>query len=338
MGEIGSYYAQVGVRGVSTVQGAFGKVKQGLTGMASAALAPINRLGSSLMRLVNPLTAVASAAGGAFAAFKLAGLASDAEEIGGKFAVVFRNTSDQARRTAEDLKRYMGASTSEVTASLAGLGDLFKPLGFAEDEALQLSATMTRLAADLASFNNISIDEALQRLQGTLIGSHENALKFGVVINENTLKAKMAELGTDKLTGAAFEQAKVFARLRLLMDGTKDAQGDLGRTSDSYANTMKRMRSTLKELGETLGSFLLPIFKGVGNIISAVAEKANQLVSGEMPELQSALTTVRDVLDGIAAAIRGSSFSGWSTQLSGAFKDAADILIHAIDQCRIHRI
>ena len=29
------------------------------------------------------------------------------------------------------------------------------------------------------------MDEALRRLQGTLIGSHENALAFGVVINEN---------------------------------------------------------------------------------------------------------------------------------------------------------
>lgn len=327
MSEIGNYYAQIGVRGLQSVEGAFGRVKKGLTGMASAAVAPINRLGNSLMRLVNPLTLVASAAGGAFAAFKFAQLASDAEEIGSKFDVVFRGVRGEAQKTAADLKRYMGASTSEVKQSLANLGDLFKPLGFAEDEALKLSATMTRLAADLSSFSNIGIDEALQRLQGTLIGSHENALKFGVVINENTLKAKMAELGTDKLTGAAFEQAKVYARLRLLMEGTSDAQGDLGRTSNSYANTMRRMHSTLKELGETLGKVLLPIFKGVGNIISAVAEKANHLVAGELPELQGILTTVQDVLNGIADAIRGTGFSGWSAQLSDAFTDAADILM-----------
>jgi len=170
----------------------------------------------------------------------------------------------------------------------------------------------------------------LQRLQATLIGNHENAIKFGVIINENTLKAKMAELGTDKLTGAAKEQAKVFARLTLLMEGTKDAQGDLGRTSDSFANSMKRMWSMLKELGETIGTAIMPIFQGLGNIISALAEKANEFVGGQLPKLNEALSTVKAILDGIADGIRGSSFDGWSKQLSDAFKNASDILMATI--------
>ena len=81
---------------------------------------------------------------------------------------------------------------------------------------------MTQLATDLGSFN-MPMDEALQRLQGTLIGSHENALAFG----DHQRKHAWAELTRmrDKLTGAELKQASQ-ARINLLIAGTTDAQGD----------------------------------------------------------------------------------------------------------------
>jgi len=302
----------------------------GIRGIASKLGSVFTNLGRTMLKAFNPLTLALGALAGGVGVRSLLKLASDAEEVGSMFSVVFSNMSGEAEQTAADLKKYLGASTTEVKAALANLGDTFKPLGFAEEEALKLSATMTRLAGDLASFKNMSFDEALQRLQATLIGNHENALKFGVIINENTLKAKMAELGTDKLTGSAKEQAKVFARLTLLMEGTTDAQGDLGRTSDSFANSTKRMWSMLKELGETIGTAIMPIFQGLGNIISALSEKANEFIGGQLPRLNEALSTVKAILDGIADGIRGSSFDGWSSQLSSAFKDASDILMATI--------
>ena len=302
----------------------------GIRGVATKLGSVFRNLGRTMLRAFSPLKLALAALIGGMGVRSLLKLASDAEEVGSMFNVVFSNMSGEAEQTAADLKKYLGASTTEVKSALANLGDTFKPLGFAEAEALKLSATMTRLAGDLASFKNMSFDEALQRLQATLIGNHENAIKFGVIINENTLKAKMAELGTDKLTGAAKEQAKVFARLTLLMEGTRDAQGDLGRTSDSFANSMKRMWSMLKELGETIGTAIMPIFQGLGNIISALAEKANEFVGGQLPKLNEALSTVKAILDGIADGIRGSSFDGWSKQLSDAFKNASDILMATI--------
>lgn len=189
---------------------------------------------------------------------KLVSLGSDAEEMLGKFNVVFAQTGGQVTEQLEAFGEAVGRSKFELMEMAATFGDTFKPMGFAEQEAADLSVTMTELAADLGSFNNMEMDEALRRLQGTLIGSHENALDFGVIINENTLKAELAAQGWDNLTGAQLEQAKVQARINLLMAGTTDAQGNAALTAGSWANQIRGLQATLTDIGTELGMELLP--------------------------------------------------------------------------------
>jgi len=185
-------------------------------------------------------------------------LASDVEEMQAKFDIVFKTVGEEVTAELDKFGDAAGRSKFELMGMAATLGDTLKPMGFTEEAAGNMSVELTKLAADLGSFNNMEMDEALQRLQGTLIGSHENALAFGVIINENTLKAELAANGWDTLTGAQLEQAKVQARVNLLMAGTTDAQGDAIRTADSYANKQRALAAVTEELQVTLGTMLLP--------------------------------------------------------------------------------
>ena len=208
------------------------------------------------------------AAAVAAAGFAVAGLAkvvqlgSDASEEMSKFGVVFGGVTggaEVAQQTFESLADTLGRNKFELAAAGSAFGDLFQPLGFAADEALGLSEVMTGLAVDLSSFNNMPMDEALTRLQGTLVGSHENALAFGVVINESVLKQELAAMGADNLTGSLLEQAKVQARINLLMAGTTAAQGDAIRTSEGFANQIRSMTDAFVEAGTELGTKVVPI-------------------------------------------------------------------------------
>lgn len=212
-------------------------------------------------------------------------LASDAEEMQAKFDVVFGAAGDKVSGALDEFALSVGRSKFELRGMAAELGDLFVPLGFTKSQAGDLSVQMTKLATDLSSFNNMPMDEALARLRGTLVGSHENALAFGVVINENTLKAELAEKGWDKLTGAALEQAKVQARLNLLLAGTRDAQGDAERTAGSFANQTRALFSALKDLGTEIGTILLPVatwlvdkIQGLVGWFGSLGEKGQTLV------------------------------------------------------------
>ena len=209
--------------------------------------------------------------------------ASDAEEMKSKFNTVFKTVGGDVTKQLDAFARASGRSRYELQGMAAQLGDIFKPLGYTEQEAGNLSVQVSKLAVDLGSFNNMPMDEALARLRGTLVGSHENALAFGVVINEASLKQELMRMGADKLTGAQLNQAKVQARLNLLMQGTTDAQGDAIRTSDSFANQFLRLKNATYDLGVTIGELLLPHARKLVDTLQGLVD----YVSNLSPETQT---------------------------------------------------
>lgn len=210
------------------------------------------------------VTAIAALGTGTIAAGAyLVSLGSDASEMEAKFHTVFNVSGKKVEENLSALGDELGRNKYELMEYAAVLGDTFKPVGFAEEKAADLSEQIVELGIDLASFNNMPMSEALERLQSTLIGNHENALAFGVIINENTLRAELAANGWDKLTGAELEQAKVQARVNLLMKGTTDAQGDVSRTADEWANQTRALSAELSETATTMGKELLPIMKPI---------------------------------------------------------------------------
>jgi hypothetical protein len=235
---------------------------------------------------------------------KLVGLGSDAEEMQGKFNVVFSQTGQFVEDELTKFADLVGRSRFELMGMASTFGDTLKPMGFAEDAAADMSITLTQLATDLGSFNNMPMDEALQRLQGTLIGNHENALAFGVIINENTLKAELARMGADNLTGTMLEQAKVQARMNLLMAGTTDAQGDALRTSGSWANQMRRLKSTLTDAATELGKKLLPALTPVLSMIGQLATNAVPMITNAFERLLPFISDVAGFIRGFVSAIQ----------------------------------
>lgn len=219
-------------------------------------------------------------------------MASDAQEMMSKFNVVFANTGGAVAGSLDQFAASVGRSKFELREMASVFGDTLKPMGFAEGKAADLSVQMSQLATDLSSFNNIPMDEALQKLQGTLIGNHENALAFGVIINENTLKAELAANGWDKLTGVQLEQAKVQARINLLMRGTTDAQGDAARTATGWANIMRRLQATLSDTAIEIGSKFLPVLTPLLDGFVNLAQRAAPAVIAVAERMAGALQKI----------------------------------------------
>lgn len=185
-------------------------------------------------------------------------VASDVEARYSKFDTVFGEFADGTEAALDDLAE----STRNSEHALIGYANTFQdtlvPMGLARGEAAGLSEDLVALGLDLAAFNDMPVDEAMRRLQGTLIGSHENALAFGVVINENTLKAELAAQGWDKLSGAQLEAAKVQARINLLMQGTTDATGAAVDESDNFQAAQRDLAAAWEDFNIVIGESLLP--------------------------------------------------------------------------------
>ena len=200
---------------------------------------------------------------GARAGMALVNLASDVEEMQGKSKVVFGEFRDSTVAALEVFGDEVGRATHELEGMAASIQDTFVPMGFARGAAADLSIQLTKLAVDVASFNNASDTETMAAFQSALVGNHETVRRFGVVITEATLKQELLRMGI-KRTGAEVTNAeKVQARLNLIINGTSDAHGDAARTSDSYANSLRGLKAELSEIGKEIGEKLLPLMTGL---------------------------------------------------------------------------
>jgi|9_EtaG_2_1085328.scaffolds.fasta_scaffold00224_3 hypothetical protein len=204
------------------------------------------------------------------AGLALVKFASGVEEMQAKSSVVFGEFTKTVRSELEAFGDSVGRSTHELEGMAASVQDTFVPLGFARGEAAQLSTQLTKLAVDVASFNNASDTETMAAFQSAIVGNHETVRRFGIIITEATLQQELFRMGINKTSQEATNQEKVQARLNLIMAGTTDAQGDAARTSGSFANQSKALTAALEELAVNVLTPLLPALSGiVGGLVDA---------------------------------------------------------------------
>jgi predicted translin family RNA/ssDNA-binding protein len=236
-----------------------------------------NKVSRSGLNMAQTLKSAAATVGvafgtvGIFRVFKgIVSAGSEAEETVSKFNAVFKDQARAADIFGGQLAEAVGRGKTELKGYLATLQDTFVPLGFARKEARLMSQEMVQLAIDLASFNNTADVDTIRDLQSAIVGNHETMRKYGVIITQATLDQELLNMGFDKGAKNATEQMKAQARLNIIMKGTTDAQGDAARTSGSFANQWKRLRSNLKEAGITISKFFLPP-------LTSMLEKLNNL-------------------------------------------------------------
>lgn len=189
---------------------------------------------------------------------KFIGMAGDANEIRSKFNVVFRGMEDDAEKWATAFGDSVGRSTEEIQKHMAGLQDVFVPLGYARDDAMRLSEAVTQLAVDVASFNNAADADVIRDFTSAMVGNHETVRKYGIVISEARLEQEAYESGLHKTYRQLSDLEKATLRLKIIQESSSDAMGDATRTADQYANQTKRLKANVEELGVSLGDKMLP--------------------------------------------------------------------------------
>ena len=190
-------------------------------------------------------------------------MSSAVEEMQAKSSVVFGDFVRSVRGELQQFGDQVGRSTFELEGMASSIQDTFVPMGFARGEASKLSVQLTKLAVDVASFNNASDVDTMMAFQSALVGNHETVRRFGVVITEATLKQELLRMGINKSANEVTNAEKVQARLNLIIAGTADAHGDATRTAGSFANSSKALTAQLQELQVSVMTPLLPVLTGI---------------------------------------------------------------------------
>ena len=221
-----------------------------------------DKLGTALKTGALAFAALGAAAGAM--AIKIGkdaiGAASDfAEEIS-KAKVIFGDASKEIEAFAETAADSLGQSKKQAVSAASNFATLGKAAGLTGKDLSKFSIGFVRLASDLASFNNTSPEEAIQAIGAALRGEAEPIRKYGILLNDATLKNEALALGLIKSTKEALSPAnKVLAAQAAIYKQTSDAQGDFAKTSDGLANSQRILAANIEDVKTTLGESLLPV-------------------------------------------------------------------------------
>lgn len=188
--------------------------------------------------------------------------------------VIFKGGADLVLDYAKTTANALGISERAALEASNKFGDLFLNVGFTQDEAAHLSTALVNLAGDLASFKNKTTEDVLGKLSSGLVGETEGLRELGVVINEAAVKSKAMELGLGGSNRELTEGEKIAARYALIIEKTKNAQGDAARTADSFANKQRQIAAEAENTRAALGSKLTPavveLQKGAQDTLSSI--------------------------------------------------------------------
>ena len=196
-------------------------------------------------------------------------LASDLEEVQNVVDVTFGTEgSAKIEKWAEAATQKFGLTELQAKQYASTLGAMMKSNGMTEDQIYDMSTNLAGLAADMASFYNLPFDEAFSKIQSGMVGLSMPLRQLGIDMTETAVGAYTAAAGFEKEYKDMSEAEQMLARYQYLMSVTADAQGDFARTSDSYANSQRRMTTAFDTLKSQLGEALLPIATDVTNAIN----------------------------------------------------------------------
>lgn len=200
-------------------------------------------------------------------------LGSDLAEVQNVVDTTFTSMSNSVNKFAKSAIDDFGLSETVAKKYTGTLGAMAKSFGFTEQEAYNMSTTLTGLAGDVASFYNMTSDEAYTKLKSVFTGETETLKELGVVMTQNALDQYALANGYGITTAKMSEQEKVALRYNFVLQQLSLAQGDFAKTSDSWANQIRVMQLRFESFKATMGQGLINIFLPVIKVLNVVISK-----------------------------------------------------------------
>jgi hypothetical protein len=221
--------------------------------------------------------------GASYAAYKVGQFAKESvaaasalqEQVTATDAVFGRNAKAM-RAWADSSVESFGQSRREALQYSNSFGTLANSIELGDRKQMSFSKSLTRLASDMASFKNTTIEQAAEALQSGLVGETEPLRKFGIFLNDAKLKAKAFQMGLSDGKTTLDEHSKALAAYEIIMETARrtEMRGDFARTADNYANQVRVLQSNVENLKSTLGRPLMgaanEAFKGFNQTLPAL--------------------------------------------------------------------
>lgn len=249
-------------------------------------------------------------------------LGSDLQEVQNVVDVTFPHMTAQVDKFAKSAAAGFGLSETMAKRYTSMFGTMARQFGFSEKAAYDMGTTLAGLAGDVASFYDMTQDEAYTKLKAVFSGETEVLKDIGIVMTQSALDAYALANGYGKTTKAMSEMEKVALRYAFVQNQLSAASGDFIRTSDSWANQVRILKLNFESLKATIGQGLINVLTPVLKVINSILAKLMTLASafksftelitgkkadagGGLKESASGLTAAAGAADSLADSTSG---------------------------------
>ena len=186
-------------------------------------------------------------------------LSNDYIETMNLFTVSMGKYAESAYNYAQKVSDTMGIDPKDWLQTQGVFMTLVKGFGVVGDRANVMSQQLTQLGYDISSFFNISVEDAMTKLQSGISGELEPLRRIGYDLSQAKLEAVALSLGIDKAVSSMTQAEKAELRYYAIMTQVTDAHGDMARTLNAPANQLRILGAQVTQLGRSLGNIFIPI-------------------------------------------------------------------------------
>lgn len=228
------------------------------------------------------------------------------------FNVSMGQYADEAYQYAQQVGEIMGINPGEWMRNQGVFMTLADGFGVASDRAYTMSQNLTQLTYDLASFFNISTEEAFQKLESGISGELEPLRRLGYDLSVARLQQEAYTLGIEQSVSAMTQAEKAELRYYAIMTQVTNAQGDMARTLEAPANQLRILQAQVEQATRALGNLFLPVLKTIlpyaialAKAIRIVAEIIAGFFGVSIPEFDMGTDAIGGVASGAGEAADG---------------------------------
>lgn len=204
---------------------------------------------------------------------------SNVTEVQNVVDTAFKDLSWQADQWASNAMTNFGLSELSAKKYMGVFGQMSNAMGITGQAALDMAEDVTGLTGDVASFYNLSTDEAYTKLKSIWTGETETLKDLGVIMTQTNLDQYALNNGFGKTTAKMTEQEKVMLRYQYVTSALSNATGDFAKTQDSWANQTRILTLRFQQLKASLGkgfiALFTPILRGFNNLLAGLQKVAD---------------------------------------------------------------
>lgn len=193
------------------------------------------------------------------------------------FTVAMGKYAKEAQEYAENVGDIMGIDPAKWMRNQGVFNTLLSGFGSVADRSYLMSKNLTQLGYDISSFFNISVEDAMQKLQSGVSGELEPLRRLGYDLSQAKLEQTALTLGIEKSVSAMTQAEKAELRYYAIMTQVTTAQGDMARTLDAPANQLRIFKAQIEMTARSIGNIFIPILMKLLPIAIAIVKAIRKL-------------------------------------------------------------